>query len=185
MLSQPRSVVPFLKKGSHTSGNLTSHPGLLDSCPLTRSTQQIFPERLLGAGHCARQFSPLHLWNCLVTSCMKSQAPHVSGCPHCNHCRSAGSVLACQASPKHSVCAELRPRGWGPRAGSECTAPTMDTVQVPGVGSVGAAGALCCEQPTAGGGPCCMGAIVVMGGFCNLTFQCSCASSGLCGLVFS
>ena len=54
MLSQPRSVVPFLKRGSHTSGNLTSHPGLLDSCPLTRSTQQIFPKRLLGAGHCAR-----------------------------------------------------------------------------------------------------------------------------------
>ena len=54
MLSQPRSVVPFLKRGSHTSGNLTSHPGMLDSCPLTRSTQQIFPEHLLGAGHCAR-----------------------------------------------------------------------------------------------------------------------------------
>ena len=63
--------------------------------------------------------------------------------------------------------------------------PHMDTVQVPGVGSVGAAGALCCEQPTAEGGPCCVGAAVVMGGFCNLTFQCSCASSGLCGLVFS
>ena len=70
------------------------------------------------------QFSPLHLWNGLVTSCVKSEAPHVSGCPHCNHCHSAGSVLVCQASPKHSVCAKLRPRGWGPRAGSECTAPT-------------------------------------------------------------
>ena len=54
MLSQPRSVVPFLERGSHTSGNLARHPGLLDSCPLTRSTQQIFPKHLLGAGHCAR-----------------------------------------------------------------------------------------------------------------------------------
>ena len=53
--AQPGKISgPFLGEGESHLREPAHRPGLLDSCPLTRSTQQTFPEHLLGAGHCAR-----------------------------------------------------------------------------------------------------------------------------------
>lgn len=72
------------------------------------------------------------------------------------------SVLVCRAFPEHSKCAKLRPRHWGPRAGSGSTGPTTKKAQVQVAGGAETARALCCGQPIAEGAEC-----VLCGGHCG------------------
>lgn len=143
------------------------------------------PSRDASTHECGQgtQLSPLHLGNGSVASCVRKEAPHASGRPRC----AAALLEVCLFGGRFPDTPCVPSSGPGTRV------PGLHRMYSPHRGQhAGSRGGQCgsswstvVSSPQQEGGPCCVGAVVVMGGFYNLTFQGSCASSGLCGLVFS